>query len=405
MTQRFLAASNFMLDAFLLSLLLVFINIEMEIQPLFVWLALSALTATVSFFAFSKVPYRPDFAVLACAGTMGFAFFAGASIIAVLIFIIAAVYRLHIRFSANEEELDADNRFLFNFVLLFTAVLFISLMDPVAGKSGMLFSIVISTVSFYVASRLVHRFLKSRDDGASCKQLLLMACSVLGLSAAGGAFVYGVVDEARYAFGALLGGLLRIVLWPLAFVMDKLVSFLNSLAGEEHKQQNIENLDMEDLADPPADRADPAAADFPFELIFIGILLVLLFSLFLWLRKTKSEKEEKKTADNIEIERSAAAPIQSAVPDQEIRYAMVELDIVREAFRDFEQSARQAAKGRESHETVREWLKRMEWATSDEFFETYDFVRYGSGQIPKTEALTFLEEIQKIKEKYLKLNV
>ncbi|TWT04803.1 hypothetical protein [Planomicrobium sp. CPCC 101079] len=405
MTQRFLAASNFMLDAFLLSLFLVFIDIKMDAPPPFVWLVLSGVVAFAAFFTFLKVSYKPGLALLIGAGLMCSAFFAGASMIAVLIFILAAVYRLHMRFSANEEEIESDSRYLLKFILLFGAVLFISLINPAGGKSGILYTIAITAISFYVVSRLLHRYMKYRNDGASLKQLLLTAIGILGLSAAGGVMVYSIIDDTRYALGALLGGLFRIALWPLAFLMDKLVVFLNGLSSEEQKQQNIENMDTQDPVDSLADGANPAAADLPFELIFTGILLVLLFSLFLWLRKTKNEKEEKKEANNIEIERSAVAPLQSSTATPELRYAIVELDIVREAFRDFEQAAKRADKGRDKHETVREWLKRMEWTTNDQFFETYDFVRYGNGQISETKALPFLEEIQKIKEKYLKLNV
>ncbi|PSL27693.1 hypothetical protein B0H99_1175 [Planomicrobium soli] len=404
MTQRLLSASNYMLDAFLLSLFLVFIDAGTSMPLPFIWLSLNALAALLSFAAFLQIPYRSDVLAVLGAGSMSLAFFAGASTITFLLFSLAAIYRLHVHFSAGDEELDSDNRFLIKFILLFVTVLSISLINPNAGKSGILYAIAIIAVSFYVVSRLLHHYIKARNEGALLHQLLLSVLGILGLSAVGGVLVYGIAEDTRYALGALLGRLASILFWPLAVLMDKLVEFLNGLSNEEQKQQTSENMNMTEGNDPPSSDITPAAADFPFELILIAILLFLLFFLVLRLRKVKIDKAEKRKATTIKIERFTA-PSSSPFAKEEILYTMVDSDVVRKAFLDFERTAERGDKGRKSHETVREWLKRMGWTATEQFYETYEFARYGNGEIPETKVLPFLEEIKKIKEKYLKLNV
>jgi hypothetical protein len=183
------------------------------------------------------------------------------------------------------------------------------------------------------------------------------------------------------------------------------VDFLNRISSEEQRQQNLEKMDVSETIEKTAEIARPDAAGFPFEIVLTGMLILALILLIFWLRKKKPKREEEKEESPAEIERftADAAPVPHA--SATVSYAMMDLDIVRKAFRDFERSAADADKGRKGYETVREWSKRMDWPVSESFYETYDFVRYGSGQISESKALPFLEEIKKIKEKYLKINV
>lgn len=405
MTQRLTAATNYMFDAFLISLCLIFIDIEIILPLAFVWLLLNALAAVAAFLVFMKKPYHLGIALGIGACLMGLGLFLGLSIGIVLFFFLVMVYRLHMRFTASEEDFETDHHFLFKFCLLFTVVLFISFLNPAGGKSFILYTIALSAISFYVIFRMLYRFMQSGAESSSVKQVVMSILSILGLSAIGGTIVFLFADETRYTVSSVLGGAIGIILWPLAIIMEKLVDFLNGLAPADEIQQNLSSIETGEKPEQPADLMRPAAADFPFELIFIGVLLVLAVVLILWLRKRKPEKTEEKKGNPVEIERFA---VNSAAPEKEtaaFSYAMMDLDQIREAFRDFERDAAEFGKGRKTHETVREWLTRMDWHASKNFYDTYDFVRYGKGQVSEEKALPFLEEIIKIKEKYLKINV
>ncbi|MDN7241424.1 hypothetical protein QWY14_06445 [Planococcus sp. N028] len=405
MISRLQSAFNFMLDAFLISLCLVFIDSKTTIALVVLWLSLNAAAAIVSFFVFLKVPYSLNVAVVIALATMSLAIVSNASVGVVLLFSIVAVYRLHMRFSTNEDSFDSDDNFLFKFCLLFSVVLVISLFNPAGGTSETLYAIAIGLVVFYVAARMLCRYLQARKEDLSFLQLVTFLLSILGLSAAGTMLVFAIADEVRYVAASLFGRIISIALWPLAVGMEKMVDFLNGLAPEEQKQQNLEKLDLEETVNKPFDTVQPSATDIPFELIFIGMLVFLLIMLVLWLRKVKPKKEETKKAGYVEIDRFAAAPAPTLPDSSAISYAAIDLNIIRQAFRDFERQAAEADKGRQKHETVKEWLKRMEWTASDAFFNTYDFVRYGKGQVSETKALPFLDEIKKLNEKYLKVDV
>jgi len=199
--------------------------------------------------------------------------------------------------------------------------------------------------------------------------------------------------------------LISIVLWPLAVGLEKIVDFVNGLETEDQKQQNLEKLDMsENFSDTP-ELSRPAAADFPLELIFTGVLGILFILLIFWLRKIKTNNERGKKESKIEVERFSSSPVHNVPEPTTVSYASIDKNIIREAFRDFERMAAEADKGRKSHETMREWLKRMDWNASDAFYETYNFVRYGNGPVSESIALPFLNEINKLKEQYLKINV
>jgi MFS family permease len=406
MISRFWSAGNYLLDAFVISLVLVTINNEPAIPLAWIWLILSAGAAIFSFFFFLKFPYQ-----LLPAGGIAVLVLALAIVVGVPVWLavvmgLLTLYRLHARFSVFDDGDFHDGHFLLVFVLLFSGALVVSMFNPQADKTDDFYALAIAATAFYVLFRLFYRYMQTRREGVAFAMTAAAALSVIGLSGLCGFLVYFLAEGARKIAGLALGGILQIVLWPFSGLMEKVTEYLSGLSTEQEMKETLGKLEPEKMPEETPSLGNPAAADFPVELMLAGILAVFFVLLVLWLLKIKPEKEQLKEKESIKIERYATPSVNvQQQPSLYGIYSEMDLQIIREAYRSFEQEAKAAGLGRKEFETVREWTERMNWNISDGFFKTYELVRYGAGKVAEIEAEPFLAEIKKIKEKYLKEHV
>ncbi|WKA49907.1 hypothetical protein QWY22_13465 [Planococcus liqunii] len=404
MISRLWSAGNYMLDAFAISLLLVFLKNETAVPLMWLWLLLSFGAAALAFTLFLKFSYHVMGAALVAAVILIAAMLLGMPIWLAVVLGILTLYRLHARFSVFDGDGQQEGHFLLVFILLFSVALVISLFNPQVENSEEIFAIAIAATGFYVCFRLLYRYMQTRKEGTSFLMLAVGTAIVIGSASLSGFFVYFLAEDARRLAGWILGGVLKIALWPFAGLMEKLTEYLSGLSTEQEMKETLENLDPETLAEEEGQASfQPEAADFPVEFMLAAILLVFFILLVFWLVKNKPEKEEQQEKGAAETRRY---PTSSAEEPSEqltrVQYAELDVEAVRKAYRAFEQQADAAGLGRKEYETVREWMNRMSWTVSESFFKTYDLVRYGSGTLTELEGEPFLEEIKKIKEKYLK---
>lgn len=400
MTSRLLSAGNFMLDAFAISFLFVFLNNETDIPLAFVWLTACFLIAVASFFIFWKMPYHIGWATVIAAFFMSLSLLQGAPLWLLALMLLLAVYRLHARFTVFDDGLNHDGPFLLVFVLLFSASLVFSLFNPDGSTLGVLYAIAIAALIFYTLFRLLYRFLQARPEGASFVHAAALAGGVLGAAAITGLLVRQFADEARSLVGTVLSGIVQLVMWPFAGLLEKMTNYLSGLSTEQEMLETLDKMEPAETAEEVQTVVQPAAADFPTE-IMLGVLLVLALALLVfWIRKIKPEKESRKEASPIELERSDISVKTPEVSKTKVSYSLVDLDVIREAFRDFEKAAAATGLGRKEFETVREWAARLQWPVTESFYKTYDLVRYGNGQVSESEAQPFLDEINSLEKKY-----
>ncbi|GKW45042.1 DUF4129 domain-containing protein [Planococcus sp. NCCP-2050] len=405
-SARFLSAGKYMLDAFAISLIFVFFANETDLPLAFIWLVSSFAVAVLSFLIFAKWPYHVGVAFALSALTMSAAILLGASVGVALLLILLTMYRLHARFSVLDDGLNADGNFLLIFVLLFCASLIADLFSPLADSSTIIFSIVASALVFYVFFRMAYRYLEARTYGVKLGQAISAALAVVGISGVLSFLVWFLADEVRQGTAFVLAGILRVVLWPFAGIMEKLTDYLSGLSTESEMEATLEKMGPDESEEQAQEIIQSGSFDFPTE-VFLGAgILVALIALIFWLKKVKVEKGIEKPESHVSVERFATIPENvEAEAKSPIVYGEMDLQIVREAFRAFDREAAAAGKGRQDFETVKEWTARMAWPVSDNFFQTYDFVRYGEGSISEKEALPFINEIQKLKENFLKKDV
>lgn len=407
MTARLLSAIYVMLDAFIISIVLVFVSNESVLSVVWSWLLAVLMMSCTSYFLFRKHSYRLVWVVgISIVATLAM-WTVGVSLWLALILGMIAIYLLHTRYSVLYEEFNHSYHFLTKFLVVFSVCWVVLLANPEEQKSGLLFTIVPVAVLFYVASHLLYGYIHTKAEGTRFRQV----AGAFGILAALPTFAaigtFWIADEVRSFIGWAVGGVISVLLWPLALLLEQVTEFLSGLSTEEEMQETLNQLgpDAETVhSDPTVSEAMPT--DFPVEIFFGLAVLVGAIALALWLRKIKPVSHEQMPKSSVSIKRHnhlsseklAPCPVASNGQKSDLHH-------IREVFRSLEMLAKEQQSGRKDYETVREWLKRMKWDVTDSFSETYDQVRYGDKQLPDVQAREFINEIAEIKSKYLKENV
>lgn len=407
MNSRLLAAINYMLDVFLISFVLLFIESETAIPLVLVWVGLNALLTLILFLVFRNKAYQLNIAVFIAITVMAVSLVLGASVFVFIIFGMLSVYRMHARFSAADDGTSSDGFFLILFMLLFSSALFFSLLNPGADETNLLFPLAVAAIVFYVCFRMLYSYLLSKDEGARLPQVLATSFAVIGAATFVAWLVYSLAENARQLAGNVVGGILAIVLKPLGGLLEKMVNFLSGLSTEQEMQETLDKMGgEEELPEKAAEMPQFADTDYSAGIVAAVAIVIFVVLLILWLRKVKPEKAIEKENAAVQIERFAAvSSSKEQKRSSESVSSVVDMDIIRQAFRDFEALTAEKEQGREKHETVREWMARKGWSVPDTFFSLYDFVRYGEGDVSEEQAVPFLNEIKKLNEKISKENV
>lgn len=395
MTARFSSVSSYFLDALLFAFVLLFIEAGTDIPLVLLWLALALISGFTAMIIDWKKPYRPAPVLLAATIAMSLSLAAGASVGTFLVLTVISLYRLHARLSEVEDSGSGEGNFLIHFLLVFTVALILSIFNPLGTSRVFLLPLAAGAIIFYTVSRLFYRYLHARSEGAKFWQALSAAAGITFISAAAAFLVYLLADEARQLAGYLVGGILAVVLWPFAGVLDWLVNFISSRSSEEDMLNNQGN--MEEALEQPETLPYAGGTEFDYTIIAGIAVLLLVIGGILLIRKIKPELRQPKEEPVAEISRFSASSDERPETKPDHSYTMVDIHEIRRAFREFEAKATAAEKGRLPHETIREWALREELPVSESFFRTYDKVRYGKADIAAGEANPFLEELEKIK--------
>lgn len=408
MSSRFNAASKFVMDAFAISFIAVILTDEALHPLLLFWPILSFAAALSAFWLFGKLSYSVWLAA-AIAGAaalggllIGFPLWLAAALM------LAAIYRLHARFSGSEDGGEALSKPMLLIVVLFAIAMLTTMFNPAQETERILYTLFAAAIVLNVLLSLCYRYLKHRPEGVALSQLAAAGGIVLAASAFSAWLVYIIAENTRQGAGAAAGWLLHLVLWPFSGLMEKLGVSLSALSNSEQAQQTIDKMGPSETADKNELESVPAAADFPVEVMLAILLLGIAAALVLWLKKWRPDKTEPKLEQHLSIERMNmnSAAVNSGVEHQDdLPAAPVGLQHIRAVYRDFERQAEAAGHGRFASETVREWTARKGWQASEKFFATYEFVRYGQGEVSAAEANPFLQEIEQLSEKNFKEKV
>lgn len=401
MTARFSSASAYLLDAFLIAFILLFLEGGGEIPLAIVWLALTFITAFTAVLISWRKPYKPFPAMLAAIIIMALALAAGVDFGIVIVLAILSLYRMHARFSENEDGSEGEGSFLVLFLLTMTFALIITLVNPATDPQNLIWAISVAAITFYTIARLLFRYLDAKKDGAKLWHAAASGVGILFISGGAATLIYLFADKVRYVAAEVLGVIVFIVLWPFSGLYDRFGDFIASEA------QSIESTEKNVEAETSDTELFPGAETVEFDYTVgtaIVVLLLLIGGILLIrkIRKNPNQKVEERVAEISRFTTQPEAPVKTAAVHN---YDMVDIHEIRKAFREFEAEVTAAERGRLSHETIREWAQREEVSVSESFFGIYDKVRYGSGGIAANDANPFLDELKQIKKILLKENV
>ncbi|ANU27812.1 DUF4129 domain-containing protein [Planococcus versutus] len=407
MSSRLISSIYFMLDAFIISLVLVFVSQEMVLPVAWSWLLGAFFASIIAFAFFSKFSYQLLWVIGISSILAVSMWMMNVPLWLVLILGILLVYMLHERYSSYYDEFNTGHHFLMKFLVVFSVCWVFLLLNPDEQSSRLLFTIVPMGVLFYVTSHLLYHYLYSKLDGAHFGQAITLWGILLSIPTIAAFVTFFIADEVRSGVGWVLGGMIRIVFWPLALVLEQISEFLSGLSPEEEMQETIDKLGPdEEAVQNETVVSDISSTDFPVEILLSFIVLACIIVLVLWLRKVKPDIQVPVKESVSSIKRydhnSTESVVSLATKSTE---STINLHQIREVFRELERAANSVDLGREDYETVREWVRRMQWDVTDSFYNTYDRVRYGDKQLPQSQATKFIAEIEKIKEIYLKENV
>lgn len=404
MTARISSASSYVLDAFLISFILLFLEGGSSIPLALIWMTAVILTAITAVWISWGKPYNPMPAMIAGAVIMLASIAVGVDLGIVLVLTILSLYRLHARFSEIKDSSSGEGSFLTFYLMIMTAALIITLVNRNTDPHNLIWGLAIAAIIFYTASKLHFRYMQARKDGAKLKDALAAAAGITFFAGGIAAFVYLVADEARYLAGEALGILIAIVFWPFRGVFDWGLNILIDNKPEEVESSgNVETAPVEATVFPESE-----PLEFNYLIGTAVVVALLLIGGFILIRRIRADKTlEKKEAPIAEISRFSS--VEETAEDEVSRsngtYSMVDIHEIRQAYRNFESHATASDHGRMPHETVREWAERIGLPFSSSFFSTYDKVRYSDGQIAASEAAPFLHELEIAKEKNFKKQV
>lgn len=402
MSSRFNAAAKFGIDAFAMSFIAILL-IDETLHPLLLWWpVLSFAAALAAFLLFAKLPYTILAATAIASGTalaavaFGFPLWLAAGLL------LAALYRLHERFSATDDGSEALGKPMLLITVLFAIALVTALFNPSVETERILYGLFAASVAANVLLSLGYRYVVHRSEGVALPQLAIVGTFVLAAGGIAALVVYRIAENARQAAGTTASWLLQLVLAPFSGWMEKLGVSLSTLSNSEKARETIDKMGPTESAEKNELAVTAAAADFPVEIMLASVLAVVAFVLVLWLKKWRKEKPEPENQQPMAIERmkiDAVAPLSGKTAETNRQLEAVDLHHIRAVYRDFEHQAAAAGFGRSPSETVREWAARMGWQVSDGFFATYEFVRYGQEAVSANEAYPFLKEITQLSEK------
>ncbi|MFD1031151.1 hypothetical protein [Metaplanococcus flavidus] len=401
MTARFSSASAYLLDAFLVAFVLLFLEGGGAIPLALIWLALTFVTALAAVLISWRKPYKPLPAIFTAIIIMAIALAAGVTVGIFIVLTIISLYRLHARFSEIEDGSEGEGSFLVVFILTMTFALIITLVNPATDPQNLIWALSAAAIVFYTVTRLMFRYLDARKDGAKLWHGLAAGGGIVFVSGMATALVYLFAPEVRHLAGRVVNSIIAVVLWPFAGLYDEFGKFI------AREGQNMSNSGG-DPEPPPSDTQlfqDAETLEFDYTIGTAIVVLLLLIGGILLIRKIRKDTEEKAEESAVETSRFTAQPEAPVEPAAAPNYDMVDIHEIRRAFRKFEGEVAAVQRGRLAHETIREWAKREEVPVSETFFRIYDKVRYGRGGIAANEAFPFLEELEKIKMNLFKENV
>ena len=404
---RLISSERTVLELFLIVYLFLFLTNGSSVDSHYLWLILSMGIGSITYLLFSKMEYSLGIGILLAALLAVPFYFNGIPLVVVFMLFVYSFWRLQVNFGetkANGWPYLVLNTIFFTFFYFILKLFFVNAnADELMNLQVVLYlmTTVIYFIIRFIVIGLIGLHLRNFNLGDAGK----MFATILGLGVITFLAVYHLLHPVRLVIiataGFLFGGLFMLIGKGVTPLIDWFIARFDAA-----REKLIEETEKPEYTVIDFNMVDDIKV---FGGVFLKIELVLMLGIFIialvaFILIAKRQKTHLSGKDPDHTFRSGGR--QKNKKKKELVYDYSEaVDAVRTAYREFEQEAQSSKVPRLKGETVKEWFFRMGWGQNDALFNTYDKVRYGSHKVSVKEGNHFIEELDKVKNKYFANNV
>lgn len=404
--NRLISSERMILELYLLVYLIVFIGGDTPLGLQFLWLLMATVAGVITYVVFSKVEYSTGIGLLIAAAVSAPLFFVKFQLFILFIVFIYAFWRIH----ANFSELKSNGwPFLVLNTIMFTVSYFLTIIYIYTKVDILLVGeiiIFLVTIALYfvirftiigLIGRRLHHFTVV-DAGKVFGGLLITGAVTFVV-----VFYFiesvrsGIIAFVGLLFAGLFMGVVKGIIDPIWGWFIKRLNEKRAELLEEDPDYYFVDFSLQDEV-----TVFGANSSAVYEMFTAIALIIALIVVIMVMRKKKKNHSD---SDQGSLFRSGGRKKDMKKNSQLMYDYSDAADTVRKAFKEFEEVAQSSSAPRLRGETVKEWFSRMGWGQNEALFTTYDQVRYGSYRVTEGESNHFVEELEKIKNKFFLKNV
>ncbi|KAA0966679.1 hypothetical protein FQ087_10765 [Sporosarcina sp. ANT_H38] len=404
---RLISSERTVLELFLLVYLFLFITIDSVVGSHYLWLLLSTGMGIITYLLFSKVEYSLGIGILLAALLATPFYFNGLPLVVVFMLFVYSFWRLQVNFGETKGE---GWPYLVLNTIFFTVFYFILKLFFVNANADELMSVqvvlyLLTTVIYFIIRFIVIGVIGWQLRNFNLVDMGKIFAAILGL----GFITYIAVSFLMHPFRSAVIAIVGFLFSGLFILFGKgvtpLLDWYNAKLDEARARQ-LEQAEVEssyiDFSMQDGTRIFGATFSHNELFIMLGISITILVSFILIARRRKKGRLLDKDLGNtfLSTGRTKKKKEKQLVYDYSDAF-----DVVRTAYKKFEEEAQYSKVPRLEGETVKEWFSRMNWGHNEVLFNTYDKVRYGSHSVTEEEGSHFVDELDKIRHNNFKNNV
>ena len=404
---RLISSERTVLELFLIVYPFLFVTVNAVVSSHYMWLLLSVFTGILSYLLFGKIEYSFGIGIgIAMLLTVPF-YFNGMPLIVVIALFIYSFWRLHTNFSNSKSHgwpFLLMNTILFTFFYLITKLIFVNA-NPYEVMNIHVALFGITTILYFVNRFTVIGLIGRRLKNFSLTDTGEMFGGLLGLGFLTFFAVYFLVQPIRLTIVAiatfLFSGIFMLIGKTVTPFIDWFIAKL-----DESRAKSLEGAEDEFIYIDFSMQNERVVFGATFKdtelLIIAGIISVIFLLLMIIVKSRKKAMLHDKDLGYTyrSYDRTQKMKKKQLIYD----YSQAE-NTIRNAYKKFEEAAQLSKVTRLRGETVKEWFSRMGWETDELLFNTYDLVRYGAKSVTEEEGIKFVDDLERIKNKYFADNV
>lgn len=399
--MQFESFGNFLQDAWLVSFLLFFMPSDTLIPIPYIWIAVLFSIALSVNLLFLRTGYQIaiPLVVSVIIGLSVFIFDAPFWLFVVIIAF--SIWRVQERYAKQQEDATHDGPFFTLLVVTFALSYFLI---TVLNKTQELRDVVVFAIVgslLFLLDRIVVQWLRSKNvNQVPFSKVLIIYFSIITLAAVAFALMVGIGSKAREGFVFLFGNMIEYILYPVGLMLV----WLQNIFRQSIKPPEIKESDQQaklEIMEQQKQQVEwlVAPSNFPWLAILVCVS-ILGIGLLVW-RLSKNNTEKIEVPENLALyeRRGIEQHKEEKMSSTSWIYSM-DTNLVRDKYREFENTTGQKGHSRKPNETVREWFTREEWQVSERFYVVYDVVRYSGQQMDAQDGQWFITELNKLLIKY-----